>query len=77
MKDQGRLEAWIGRRNAERPEERCLWWSGAWWDRREFARKVEAAARALSAGGFRPGERVACFLPDCPTVLVLSVLKVM
>lgn len=73
MKDQGRLEAWIGRRNAEWPEERCLWWNGAWWDRREFARKVEAAARALSAGGFKAGERVACFLPDCPTVLVLSV----
>ncbi len=73
MKDQERLEAWIERRGGAHPEERCLWWSGAWWSRAEFAEKVDAAAETLSAGGFRPGARVACFLPDCPTVLVLSV----
>jgi len=68
-----RLEIAIGERNAAFPEERCLWWNGSWWSRKTFEEKVEAAARALEAGGFRAGERVACFLPNCPTVLVLSV----
>lgn len=73
MKNQDRLEAWIANRNAAEPDSNCLWWGGAWWSRKKFAEKVEAAARSLEAGGFGPGSRVACFLPDCPTVLVLSV----
>ncbi|NLI96805.1 MAG: long-chain fatty acid--CoA ligase, partial [Synergistaceae bacterium] len=68
-----RLESEIGRRNASFPDERCLWWNGSWWSRKTFAEKVEAAARTLEARGFRAGERLACFLPNCPTVAVLSV----
>lgn len=73
MKNQDRLEAWIENRNAAEPDSNCLWWNGTWWNRKKFEEKVEAAARSLEAGGFGPGSRVACFLPDCPTVLVLSV----
>jgi len=73
VRDQERLEAWIERRNDACPEERCLWWNGDWWSRKTFSEKVEAAARSLEKGGFRPGARLACFLPNCPTVLVLSV----
>ena len=68
-----RLESEIGRRSASFPDERCLWWNGSWWSRKTFAEKAEAAARTLEAGGFRAGERLACFLPNCPTVAVLSV----
>jgi long-chain acyl-CoA synthetase len=68
-----RLDICIAKRNDAFPEERCLWWNGSWWNRKTFSEKVEAAARSLEASGFRSGERVACFLPDCPTVLVLSV----
>lgn len=73
MEKPHRLEVAIGKRNASFPEERCLWWNGSWWSRKTFEEKVEAAARTLEAGGFRAGERVACFLPNSPSVLVLSV----
>ena len=73
MREQDRLESRIANRNEAEPDSNCLWWGGSWWSRRKFAEKVEAAADVLSAGGFGPGSRIACFLPDCPTVLVLSV----
>ncbi|MFA0889794.1 MAG: AMP-binding protein [Synergistales bacterium] len=73
MEKTQRLDMGIEKRNGSFPEERCLWWNGSWWSRKTFSEKVEAAARSLESGGFRAGERVACFLPNCPTVLVLSV----
>ncbi len=73
MTGQERLEKLIIERCEAEPDAGGLWWNENWWSRRQFSEKVEAAARSLEAGGFRPGGRIACFLPNCPSVLVLSV----
>ena len=67
-----RLEAEIGKRFAEDPSGRVLWWKERWWSARDVEERVEECARTLEAGGFQKGSRLAAFLPNSPLVPVLS-----
>jgi len=62
------VEAFV--RHAERaPEKLCLRFEGEDRSYRRVRERAEAVAGALIAWGFRPGERAALFLENCPDFL--------
>ena len=59
----------LSQQAAARPDRTCLVYDNKQWSYREFANEVERVARAFSALGLRPGERVAILLPNRPEFL--------
>lgn len=53
--------------------EPAIWWQKTWWSRGAFLELVEECEQVLSASGFRPGQRMALLLPNCPALLAFTV----
>lgn len=55
------------------PDEKMLWWKGEWWSRKNFFDLTIAIEKRLRDSGFKEGYRIATLLPNCPSLLALSV----
>lgn len=55
------------------PEERMLWWKGQWWTRKQFHTLCIEMEKKLKDSGFREGYRIATLMPNCPSLMALSV----
>ena len=73
-----RLEERIRKRAAGDGADRLLWSSGAapsegrWMTGREYLLLADRCAETLHTSGFREGDRIVAFLPNCPMVHILS-----
>jgi long-chain acyl-CoA synthetase len=68
-----RLDVLIDRRLGEKPDERCLWWNGTWYDRAYLKGLADAAEQRLAEAGFSKGQRLVIMTPNSPMVLALSI----
>ena len=55
------------------PDEKMLWWKGHWWSRKDFFDLTIEMEKRLVDSGFKEGYRIATLLPNCPSLLALSV----
>ncbi len=53
-------------------DEDILWWSGRWWRAGELFELADRMELSLREGGFSPGQRLAVLMPNCPSLLALS-----
>ncbi|MDD4835515.1 MAG: AMP-binding protein [Dethiosulfovibrio sp.] len=53
-------------------DEDILWWSGRWWRAGELFELAGRMESSLKEGGFSPGQRLAVLMPNCPSLLALS-----
>ena len=73
-----RLEELIRKRASGHGADRFLWSPGAtsfegrWMTGREFMLLADQCAETLQKTGFRGGDRIVAFLPNCPMVHILS-----
>jgi long-chain acyl-CoA synthetase len=73
-----RLEERIRRRASGDGADRLLWSSGAapsegrWMTGREYLLLADRCSETLHTSGFREGDRIVAFLPNCPMVHILS-----
>ncbi|GHS86115.1 AMP-dependent synthetase [Synergistales bacterium] len=67
-----RLDDFIEQVIVSKPENRCFWWEGVWYDGAFLKDLMDKTVRALVASGFSKGDRLAVLMPNCPMILGLS-----
>lgn len=55
-----------------RGDEDILWWNGKWWRAGELFELSSKIESSLRGGGFSSGQRLAVLMPNCPSLLALS-----
>ncbi|MDO9509410.1 MAG: AMP-binding protein [Thermovirgaceae bacterium] len=68
-----RLDEIISSRLAKDPETHAVWWKGSWMSGAGFMALVRESEESLRQSGFRPGSRIAVFLPNSPLLWSLAV----